>query len=220
MKGRPLRRSVSCASSDVEKSLIPPGLSWRASSVCLWLIRVGCVLGASRRTREKKEWVDRWYFEQVIQTEKEMEAALDRICDQLLRRHPQLSDVVLVGTNWRRVPGRTVKTRILQRGRRPSMGIIDIALYRDDWTRLSQTPEVKRTEIVFPVQNKHVLLVDDVLFTGRTIRAGFDALLDLGRPRRVELAVLIDRGHGSCPFAPILWEPCSKRRRADPSMWS
>ena len=80
------------------------------------------------------------------------------------------------------------------------MGIIDITLYRDDWTRLSQTPEVKKTEIRFSIEDKNVLLVDDVLFTGRTIRAAIDALLDLGRPRRVELAVLIDRGHRELPI--------------------
>ena len=79
-------------------------------------------------------------------------------------------------------------------------GIIDITLYRDDWTRLSQTPEVKKTEIHFSIKDKNVLLVDDVLFTGRTIRAALDALLDLGRPRRIELAVLIDRGHRELPI--------------------
>ena len=79
-------------------------------------------------------------------------------------------------------------------------GVIDITLYRDDWTRLSQTPEVKKAEIHFPIEDKHVLLVDDVLFTGRTIRAAIDALLDLGRPRRIELAVLIDRGHRELPI--------------------
>jgi len=139
---------------------------------------------------------------QVIQTEKEMEAALDRICEQLLRRHPQLSDVVLVGIRTGGVfLAERLKQKILQKGGIDlPMGIIDIALYRDDWTRLSQTPEVKKTEIAFPVENKHVLLVDDVLFTGRTIRAALDALLDLGRPRRVELAVLIDRGHRELPI--------------------
>ena len=79
-------------------------------------------------------------------------------------------------------------------------GIIDITLYRDDWTRLTQTPEVKKAEIHFPIEDKHVLLVDDVLFTGRTIRAALDALLDIGRARRVELAVLIDRGHRELPI--------------------
>jgi pyrimidine operon attenuation protein/uracil phosphoribosyltransferase len=143
-----------------------------------------------------------WVPRQIVQTEKEMEAALDRICEQLLRRHPQLRDVVLVGIRTGGVfLAERLKQKILQKGGIDlPMGIIDIALYRDDWTRLSQTPEVKKTEIAFPVENKHVLLVDDVLFTGRTIRAALDALLDLGRPRRVELAVLIDRGHRELPI--------------------
>jgi pyrimidine operon attenuation protein/uracil phosphoribosyltransferase len=79
-------------------------------------------------------------------------------------------------------------------------GIMDITLYRDDWTLRTQTPEVKKTEIPFAVEGKRILLVDDVLFTGRTIRAALDALLDLGRPRSVELAVLIDRGHRELPI--------------------
>jgi pyrimidine operon attenuation protein/uracil phosphoribosyltransferase len=96
-----------------------------------------------------------------------------------------------------------LKQKILQeKGIDLPTGIIDITLYRDDWTRLSQTSEVKKTEIHFPIEDKHVVLVDDVLFTGRTIRAALDALLDLGRPRRVELAVLIDRGHRELPICP------------------
>jgi len=94
-----------------------------------------------------------------------------------------------------------LKAKILQKsGIDLPMGIIDITLYRDDWTRLSQAPEVKKTEIRFPIEDKDVLLIDDVLFTGRTIRAALDALLDLGRPRRVELAILIDRGHRELPI--------------------
>ena len=117
-------------------------------------------------------------------------------------RHPQLNDMVLVGIRTGGVfLAERLKEKILQKGGIDlPTGIIDIALYRDDWTRLSQTPEVKKTEIRFPIEDKHVLLVDDVLFTGRTIRAALDALLDLGRPRRVELAVLIDRGHRELPI--------------------
>jgi pyrimidine operon attenuation protein/uracil phosphoribosyltransferase len=110
--------------------------------------------------------------------------------------------MVLVGirTGGVFLAGRLRKKILKERGVELPMGIIDITLYRDDWTRLSQTPEVKKTEIHFPIEDKNVLLVDDVLFTGRTIRAALDALLDLGRPRRVELAVLIDRGHRELPI--------------------
>lgn len=141
-------------------------------------------------------------LKEIVQTEKEIEASLDRICEQLLNRHPQLNEVVLVGIRTGGVfLAERLKDRILRRkGVNLPTGIIDINLYRDDWTRLSQTPEVRKTEIHFPIEDKHVLLVDDVLFTGRTIRAALDALLDLGRPRRIELAVLVDRGHRELPI--------------------
>ena len=139
----------------------------------------------------------------IVLGEKDIERALNQICKRLLSTHPQLNDMVLVGIRTGGVfLAERLKQKILQeRGIDLPTGIIDITLYRDDWTRLSQTPEVKKTEIHFPIEDKHVLLVDDVLFTGRTIRAALDALLDLGRPRRVELAVLIDRGHRELPIS-------------------
>ena len=140
---------------------------------------------------------------QIVLDEKDIEGALNQICKQLLNTHPHLNDMVLVGIRTGGIfLAERLKQKILQkRGIDLPTGIIDITLYRDDWTRLSQTPEVKKTEIHFPIEDKHVLLVDDVLFTGRTIRAALDALLDLGRPRRVELAVLIDRGHRELPIS-------------------
>jgi pyrimidine operon attenuation protein/uracil phosphoribosyltransferase len=139
---------------------------------------------------------------EVVQTEKDIETCLNQMCDQVLNRHPRLDEMVLVGIRTGGVYlAERIRQRILQkRGIDLPTGIIDITLYRDDWTRLTQTPEVKKTEIHFPIEDKNVLLVDDVLFTGRTIRAAIDALLDLGRPRRVELAVLIDRGHRELPI--------------------
>ncbi len=139
----------------------------------------------------------------IVQEEKDIEIALNQICEQLLSRHPQLDEMVLVGIRTGGVfLAERLKQKILLKGGVDlPMGIIDITLYRDDWTRLSQTPEVKKTEIRFPIEDKNVLLVDDVLFTGRTIRAAIDALLDLGRPRRVELAVLIDRGQRELPIS-------------------
>ncbi|HXX32900.1 MAG TPA: bifunctional pyr operon transcriptional regulator/uracil phosphoribosyltransferase PyrR [Thermodesulfobacteriota bacterium] len=140
---------------------------------------------------------------QIVLDEKDIEGALNQICKQLLNTHPHLNDMVLVGIRTGGIfLAERLKRKILQkRGIDLPTGIIDITLYRDDWTRLSQTPELKKTEIHFPIEDKHVLLVDDVLFTGRTIRAALDALLDLGRPRRVELAVLIDRGHRELPIS-------------------
>jgi len=140
--------------------------------------------------------------EQVVQGEKDIEVALNQICEQLLSRHPQLDEMVLVGirTGGVFLAERLKRKIVLMGGVDLPLGIIDITLYRDDWTRLSQAPEVKKTEIHFSIEDKNVLLVDDVLFTGRTVRAAIDALLDLGRPRRVELAVLIDRGHRELPI--------------------
>jgi pyrimidine operon attenuation protein/uracil phosphoribosyltransferase len=139
---------------------------------------------------------------QVIQSEPEIDASLERICDQLLKRHSRLDEMVLVGIRTGGVfLAERLKQKILQRkGVDLPMGMIDITLYRDDWTRLSPAPEVKKTEIRSSIEDKDVLLVDDVLFTGRTIRAALDALLDMGRPRRVELAILIDRGHRELPI--------------------
>jgi pyrimidine operon attenuation protein/uracil phosphoribosyltransferase len=146
----------------------------------------------------------RTVLKEVIQTSQDIEASLDHICHQLLSRHPHLDEVVLVGIRTGGVfLAERLKKKILQKqGVDLPAGIIDIALYRDDWTRLSQTPEVKKAEIHFSIEDKHVILVDDVLFTGRTIRAAIDALMDLGRPRRVELAVLVDRGHRELPISP------------------
>jgi len=139
---------------------------------------------------------------QIVQGEKDIDVALDQICEQLLSRHLRLDEMVLVGirTGGVFLAERLKKKILLKRGVDLPMGIIDITLYRDDWTRRSQTPEVKKTEIRFPIEDKNVLLVDDVLFTGRTIRAAIDALLDLGRPSKVELAVLIDRGQRELPI--------------------
>jgi pyrimidine operon attenuation protein/uracil phosphoribosyltransferase len=80
------------------------------------------------------------------------------------------------------------------------MGIIDITLYRDDLTRATQQPLLKGTDIRFSINDKQVILIDDVLYTGRTVRAALDALMDLGRPQTVQLAVLIDRGHRELPI--------------------
>ncbi|MDR2443688.1 MAG: bifunctional pyr operon transcriptional regulator/uracil phosphoribosyltransferase PyrR [Deltaproteobacteria bacterium] len=93
-------------------------------------------------------------------------------------------------------------------GQKPASGIIDINLYRDDWTRARSFPKVGRTEIPFTLDDRRVVLVDDVLYTGRTVRAALDAITEFGRPARVELAVLVDRGHREMPiqadYAPFI----------------
>ncbi|MBM4349397.1 MAG: bifunctional pyr operon transcriptional regulator/uracil phosphoribosyltransferase PyrR [Deltaproteobacteria bacterium] len=139
---------------------------------------------------------------QIILNEVDIEESLNRISDRLLQKHPVLEEMVLVGIRSGGVYlAERLKEKIVQKtGIDLPAGVIDITLYRDDWTRLTQTPEVKKAEVHFSIEDKHVLLVDDVLFTGRTIRAALDALMELGRPRRIELAVLIDRGHRELPI--------------------
>jgi len=139
---------------------------------------------------------------QIILNEVYIEESLNRISDRLLQKHPVLEEMVLVGIRSGGVYlAERLKEKIVQKtGIDLPAGVIDITLYRDDWTRLTQTPEVKKAEVHFSIEDKHVLLVDDVLFTGRTIRAALDALMELGRPRRIELAVLIDRGHRELPI--------------------
>ena len=111
--------------------------------------------------------------------------------------------VCLVGIRSR---GDEVAERVLnilsQEDRELSFGVLDISLYRDDFEHLHENPTLKESDIPFAVEGAHIILVDDVLFTGRTIRAALDALSDYGRPGRIELAVLIDRGHREMPIQP------------------
>jgi pyrimidine operon attenuation protein/uracil phosphoribosyltransferase len=127
--------------------------------------------------------------------------ALTRIAHEILERNKGTVDVVLVGV--RRggdYLARCLQTRIREiEGVEVPMGSIDITMYRDDLGSRGRLP-VGKTDIPFSLDDKHIVLVDDVLFTGRTIRAAMDALIDLGRPRSIQLAVLIDRGHRELPI--------------------
>ena len=129
---------------------------------------------------------------------------VDDLAKKIIKAHHRLANVALVGI---RTGGAFLAHRLQQElerqsGIAPDTGIIDITLYRDDWTRLHNRPIVGRTAIDFPVDDRTLILVDDVLFTGRTTRAAMDALIDLGRPRRIELLVLIDRGGRELPIQP------------------
>ena len=122
----------------------------------------------------------------------------------LLKRHGAQADLALVGI---RTGGAFLASRLRQQlqalgGQCPDTGAMDITLYRDDWTRLHSRPKVGKTEIDFPIDGRLVVLVDDVIYTGRTIRAALDALIDFGRPKRIELMVLIDRGERELPIQP------------------
>jgi pyrimidine operon attenuation protein/uracil phosphoribosyltransferase len=127
---------------------------------------------------------------------------LARIAHEILERHPDMRGAVLVGVRSRGVPLARRLAALLREasGIEPAVGALDITLYRDDFTVIASQPITKGTEIPFSIDGRTVIVVDDVLFTGRTVRAALDQLIDFGRPARIELAVLVDRGHRELPI--------------------
>ena len=131
-----------------------------------------------------------------------MNRAIRRMAIEVVEKNRGLDDLMIVGIRSRGVPiaERMVKEIEQMEGHAVSFGILDITLYRDDLTTIAPQPVVKPTKLPEPIDDKNIVLVDDVLYTGRTVRAALDALIDFGRPRRVMLAVLIDRGHRELPI--------------------
>jgi pyrimidine operon attenuation protein/uracil phosphoribosyltransferase len=131
-----------------------------------------------------------------------MARTLSRMAHEVLERHPDVKKLALVGIRSRGVPLARRLARAIGEatGAEPSVGALDISLYRDDFTSLAAQPITKGTDILFSIDGRTVVLVDDVLFTGRTVRAALDQLIDFGRPARIELAVLVDRGHRELPI--------------------
>ncbi|HLK11553.1 MAG TPA: bifunctional pyr operon transcriptional regulator/uracil phosphoribosyltransferase PyrR [Candidatus Binatia bacterium] len=128
--------------------------------------------------------------------------ALVRIAHEILERNKGTQGLALVGVRSRGVHlAQRIRQALheIEGGAPVPFGVVDITLYRDDLDRGLQNPEVKGTDIPFAVDGARILLVDDVLFTGRTVRAAMDALVDFGRPQSIQLAVLIDRGHRELP---------------------
>jgi len=137
-----------------------------------------------------------------VMDSRKIKRVLDRITTEIIERNHDLKNLVIVG----------IRTRGIYLGKRISkaiknaenidipVGVLDITLYRDDFSEFEAQHMVKKTEINFSVTDKDVILVDDVLFTGRTIRAAMDSLIDLGRPKTIQLLVLIDRGHRELPI--------------------
>lgn len=125
----------------------------------------------------------------------ELKLIVRRIASQIIERNKGIEDVVLIGIKRR---GDIIAERLRAElenmtGKKPLIGAIDITLYRDDLDRIAETPIVKGTHIPFDITDKIVVLVDDVLFTGRTVRAALTEILDYGRPKKIQLAILIDR---------------------------
>jgi pyrimidine operon attenuation protein/uracil phosphoribosyltransferase len=149
-------------------------------------------MGAPAEYRERLELMDR----------ARLGRTLARMAHEIAERHPDLSDVVLVGVRTRGVPLARRLAVLLEAagGLEPPVGALDITLYRDDLTTIAPHPVLKGTDIPTTVDGRAVVLVDDVLYTGRTVRAALDELVDFGRPARIELAVLVDRGHRELPI--------------------
>jgi pyrimidine operon attenuation protein/uracil phosphoribosyltransferase len=132
-----------------------------------------------------------------------IQRALVRIAHEILERNKGTLDLALVGIRSRGIHlAQRLRKAIqdIEDGAQVPFGVVDITLYRDDLDRRLQNPEVKGTDIPFAVEGHRILLVDDVLFTGRTIRAAMDAIIDFGRPKSIQLAVLVDRGHRELPI--------------------
>jgi pyrimidine operon attenuation protein/uracil phosphoribosyltransferase len=125
-----------------------------------------------------------------------------RIAHEIVERNKGVEDLVLVGIRRRGVPLATRMAAKIKEfeGKAPFEGSLDITLYRDDLSTVSHQPVVGSSEIPVDIANKVIVLVDDVLYTGRTVRAAMDALIDFGRPRAIQLAVVIDRGHRELPI--------------------
>lgn len=131
-----------------------------------------------------------------------MDRALTRIAHEILERNKGLENICLIGIQRRGVP---LALRIAAKieaieGQRVPVGILDITFYRDDLSMLSEHPVINGTSMPFAIHNMKVILVDDVLYTGRTTRAAIEALFDVGRPQSIQLAILVDRGHRELPI--------------------
>jgi pyrimidine operon attenuation protein / uracil phosphoribosyltransferase len=127
---------------------------------------------------------------------------LKRIAHEIIEQNKGLENIYLIGIRSRGVPIAKRLADYLQEieGKEIPVGVLDITLYRDDLTTISHQPVIKGSKIDFDVEGKVLILTDDVLFTGRTVRAAIDAILDFGRPAQIQLAVMIDRGHRELPI--------------------
>ncbi len=128
--------------------------------------------------------------------------AVTRIAHEIIEKNKGVENLVFIGIQRRGVPlARMISKKIKEvEGKEVPVGILDITFYRDDLSMLAEHPVVNGTEINFPVNDKTIVLVDDVLYTGRTVRSAIDAIMDIGRPRMIQLAIMIDRGHRELPI--------------------
>lgn len=140
----------------------------------------------------------------LIMNADDVNRVMTRMCHEILERNKRTEELALVGI---RTGGAILAKRLQQRivdvtGQKLPLGLLDITLYRDDLSEVGPQPDVRETQLDFDVTQKIIVLVDDVLFTGRTIRCALDAIIDFGRPKCIQLAVLVDRGHRELPIKP------------------
>jgi len=158
--------------------------------------------------------------QKIVMNGKEVARTLERLAFEILERHGECTALALIGIQRRGVELAQRLRRILEARLNCELplGKLDINLYRDDWTNLAHQPQINQTDIPFPIDGRKIILVDDVLYSGRTIRAALEAILDFGRPRKVELLVLVDRGHRELPIqADYMGKllPTSREERVD-----
>jgi len=142
--------------------------------------------------------------ERVLMTPEDVRRAIVRIAHEIVEAHKGTGDLVLLGMHTRGVPLAHRLARAIEQieGEAVPVGALDIGLYRDDLSMRGTSVQLAPGELPRDVSNKRLVLVDDVLFTGRSVRAALDAIIDIGRPQRIQLAVLIDRGHREVPIRP------------------
>jgi pyrimidine operon attenuation protein/uracil phosphoribosyltransferase len=147
-------------------------------------------------------WPAGFHPRQELMDAVRLSRTLSRMAHEIVERHPEPGRLAFVGVRSRGVPLARRLAALVGRagGSEPRVGALDITLYRDDLTTIAPHPVLKGTDVAFPIHGRTVVLVDDVLYTGRTVRAALDELIDFGRPGRIELAVLVDRGHRELPI--------------------
>jgi pyrimidine operon attenuation protein/uracil phosphoribosyltransferase len=188
-----------CGKSQSEVKLLIAGPS---VSICNECIDICSELVADDHNKRSGGSKMEFLEKSCVMTKGDMNRVLARIASQIVENNPDLSNVLLVGIRRRGVP---LAERLASRIREMdsvdlATGALDITLYRDDLSTVGERPVVNKTELPANITGKTIILVDDVLYTGRTIRAAMDELIDFGRPRRVQLAVLIDRGWRELPI--------------------